>query len=279
MYFNSVGVPECPNWTGFSLIMPAVSVGNIGQLTCDLLINTLKLTKMGCFSDQSLQPLCGNDAFHSTGIAAGKLVTSAEVFESQEKKIVVIQQRAALVQGRAGEFRRKLIEWIKEKGFSRVILITSCFAYEKTDAIIQSNTCRYLMTPSLEAKKDEFVSNLLKYPQLEKKPAEEGLELPRQPDDIPEAARDIRLSGGGIAKKLFIDCCKEDVPMAVLLLFCAEGDNTPHAMMMASFTNALLHLIPEPTKLPAGTPPWKAMWRPPASWTMLFGGPVDPTIY
>lgn len=61
------------------------------------------------------------------------------------------------------------------------------------------------MTPSLEAKKDEFVSNLLKYPQLEKKPAEEGLELSRQPDDIPEAARDIRLSGGGIAKKLFID--------------------------------------------------------------------------
>lgn len=62
----------------FSFFQPAVSVGNIGQLTCDLLINTLKLTKTGCFSDQSLQPLCGNDAFHSTGIAAGKLVTSAE---------------------------------------------------------------------------------------------------------------------------------------------------------------------------------------------------------
>ncbi|XP_054771511.2 proteasome assembly chaperone 2-like [Lytechinus pictus] len=185
-------------------LSPAISVGNIGQLTCDLIINTLKLTKTGCFSDQSLQPLCGNDAFHSEGIAAGKLVTSAEVYESREKKIVVIQQRADLVQGRTSEFRRKLIDWIKESGFSKVLLLTSCFAYEKTDAHIQSNTYRYLMTPSLEAKRDEFVSNLLKYSRLEKKPVEEGLELTSQ-QDIPEAGRDIHLPGGGIARKLFID--------------------------------------------------------------------------
>lgn len=279
MYFNISADSGTPKWTGFTLIMPAISVGNVGQLTCDLLIHTLKLTKTGCLYDQSLQPLVGNDAFESTGVAAGKLVTSAEVFESQEKKIVVIQQRAALVQGRAAEFRRKLIDWVKVTGFSKIVLLTSCFAYEKTDAHILRDSLRYLITPSLEAKQDEFVSAILKCSRLEKKPVEEGLELPRQPEDIPEAARDIHLPGGGVAKKLFIDCCQEGVPMAVLLLFCSEGDNTPDAMMMASYANNLLHLVPEPTSLPPGLPPWKIMWRAPASWTLLFGRPVDPSMY
>ena len=49
------------------------------------------------------------------------------------------------------------------------------------------------------------MTSILKGSRLEKKPAEEGLESSRQPEDIPEAARDVYLPGGGIARKLFVD--------------------------------------------------------------------------
>ncbi|XP_071496400.1 proteasome assembly chaperone 2-like [Diadema antillarum] len=278
MYFGASNGSTTPAWQSYTLIMPAISVGNVGQLACDLLIHTLKLTKVGCLHDHSLEPLCGNDAFLSTGVSSGKLVTSTEVYESSEKKIVVIQQRASFVKGRVKEFRRKLLDWIKQVGFARTVLLTSCFAYEKTDAHMLSSS-RYLMTPSLEKEKDSFVTSILKYQQLEKKPQLADLELAKKQDDIPEAARDIYLPGGGIAKKLFIDSCKADVPLAVLMHYCSESDNTQDAVMMASFVNSLLQLILEPSDPPRGDSSWRTMWKIPNSWTTLFGRPIDPTMY
>lgn len=56
---------------------PSVSVGNVGQLAADLLINTLKLTHVGYLSDPAILPLVGNDAFDHTQ-PSGYLHTSAE---------------------------------------------------------------------------------------------------------------------------------------------------------------------------------------------------------
>ncbi|XP_072169307.1 proteasome assembly chaperone 2-like [Diadema setosum] len=279
MYFGASNGSATPAWQGYTLIMPAISVGNVGQLACDLLIHTLKLTKVGCLHDHSLEPLCGNDAFLSTGVSSGILVTSTEVYESSEKKIVVIQQRASFVKGRVVEFRKKLLDWIKEVGFARTVLLTSCFAYEKTDAHVLRSSSRYLMTPSLEKEEDSFVSSILKFQQLERKPPQEGLFPAKKQDNIPEAARDIELPGGGIAKKLFIDSCKAEVPLAVLLHYCSEGDTSQDALMMAAFVNSLLQLIPEPSNPPRGDDSWRTMWKIPSSWTTLFIRPIDPTMY
>lgn len=37
--------------------------------------------------------------------------------------------------------------------------------------------------------------------------------------------------------------CKEDLPLAVLLLFCSEGDNIPDAFAVANHLNDWLHLL------------------------------------
>lgn len=59
------------------LFQPSISVGNVGQLTVDLLINTLKLPRVGYLKDPALLPLVGNDAFDHTH-PSGYLHTSAE---------------------------------------------------------------------------------------------------------------------------------------------------------------------------------------------------------
>ncbi len=52
-------------------------MGNIAQLAVDLIINTLKLPRIGYLDDESLLPLVGNDAFDYTG-ALGYMQTAGE---------------------------------------------------------------------------------------------------------------------------------------------------------------------------------------------------------
>ncbi len=52
-------------------------MGNVAQLAVDLLINTLKLPRVGYLDDDSLLPLVGNDAFDHTGLS-GHMHTAGE---------------------------------------------------------------------------------------------------------------------------------------------------------------------------------------------------------
>lgn len=50
-------------------VQPCVSVGNVAQLSIDLLITTLKMERIGHLCDQSLLPLVCQSAFdHNTGV-------------------------------------------------------------------------------------------------------------------------------------------------------------------------------------------------------------------
>ena len=71
--FNSFNPPFRPLVPS----QPCVSVGNVAQLTVDLLINTLKLVRVGYLDDDSLLPLVGNDAFDHTR-PAGHMHTAGE---------------------------------------------------------------------------------------------------------------------------------------------------------------------------------------------------------
>lgn len=52
-------------------------------------------------------------------------------------------------------------------------------------------------------------------------------------------------------QRLFLDIlfsCAENVPLAVLLLFCSEGDNIPDAFTLVNHLNDWLHLIDIPVR-------------------------------
>ena len=40
--------------------------------------------------------------------------------------------------------------------------------------------------------------------------------------------------------------CAEDLPLAVILLFCSEGDNIPDAFTLVNHLNDWLHLLDNP---------------------------------
>ena len=53
---------------------PAVSIGNVGQLAVDLLVHTLKLTRVGVLDSQYVLPSVGNDAYTESGTGGCTLV-------------------------------------------------------------------------------------------------------------------------------------------------------------------------------------------------------------
>ncbi|XP_070575807.1 proteasome assembly chaperone 2-like [Ptychodera flava] len=274
MYVKCCNSPS--DFKGCTLILPAVSVGNVGQLAVDLLVATLNLERVGFIHDDCILPVCGNDAFLKTNETQGKLVTSTEVYYCADQSLVVVQQRAPIVKGKQREFCRKLSDWIKTCQFDKVILLTSSYAHERIDSQIQGSPLRYVVTPTLQDKIGMLLQDDMKWCQFERRDPTWTKSLDKEEEDIPDTAKGVFIPGGGIAKKLFIQGCKDNLPIAVLSVFCAEGDNIPDTFTLISYLNQWLALLPNQSsdsEVPSSS------WTIPSSWSLLFGSGVDKSIY
>ena len=143
------------DWSGYTFLVTCVSVGNIGQLSTDLLISTLPNTqKAGYLISNLVQPIVGHDPFvqnsrdlslscESNSNIICKLTRRffkikfdylSQVFENKDLKIVLLQQRAPLFKGKRNEFVQLLCDFVQNEKFSQVICLTSSHAYERLDS-------------------------------------------------------------------------------------------------------------------------------------------------
>lgn len=268
-------INDSPSWDGYTFVLPSVSVGNVGQLTADLIISTLQMKKAGIIYDESITPVVGNDPFcgcfsssvgtlHLESVERGQssapfLMTSCELYESSAHRLVVMQLRAPLIRGRKAAFRKKLVDFIKEKQFHQVLLLCSSHAHERLDSQLRGDQFRIVTTTSFSAKSECQASvSALNWIELEKRPHRE-----------PEKTVDPYLPGGGIAKQFFLLCDRENIPLAVLMVFCSEGDNVPEAFLLANRLNDLTQIV--------GIEEKRSNWRIPGSWSALFGNPAAET--
>eukprot|EP01119_Soliformovum_irregulare_P021657 TRINITY_DN7258_c2_g1_i2.p1 TRINITY_DN7258_c2_g1~~TRINITY_DN7258_c2_g1_i2.p1 ORF type:complete len:167 (-),score=18.53 TRINITY_DN7258_c2_g1_i2:315-815(-) len=116
--------PDTQQFTEFrdyTLVLPALSIGNIGQMAIDLLIVGLKMKKVGLIDSPYALPMAGNNAFTEDG----SLTTAVEVFASPEHKIAVIQQRAPAIKRYNEAFASNLIDFYALHGFKELILLNS----------------------------------------------------------------------------------------------------------------------------------------------------------
>ncbi|XP_029976023.1 proteasome assembly chaperone 2 [Salarias fasciatus] len=253
-----------PCFRDFTLLLPAVAVGNVGQLAVDLIVSTLNMSRVGHIHTDCLIPMSGNNPYATCKDDAEELHTPAEVYTAAELKLAVLQIRAPIIQTKSKKFRQLLVSWIKSSGFSRTVVLSSSHAYQRDDQQLQGNPLRYLVTPSLLKVSADALKEL-GWKEMERVPAFPGL---------PDANAEPRLliPGGGISKGLYTDSCAEDLPLAVLLLFCSEGDNIPDAFALVNHLNDWLHLLDthgqQATK-----------WKIPASWNLLFGSGIPPALF
>ncbi|KAF7646693.1 hypothetical protein LDENG_00183710 [Lucifuga dentata] len=250
--------------TGFTLVMPAVAVGNVGQLAVDLIVSTLNMTRVGYIHTDCLIPMAGNNPYATGSKDTEELHTAAEVYMAADMKLAVLQIRTPIIQRKSKTFRQLIVSWIKSSGFSRTVVLSSSHAYQRDDRQLQGTTLRYLMTPPL-LKGCEDVLKELGWREMERVSAFPGLT-----DGSAEPR--LYIPGGGITKGLYTASCAEDLPLAVLLLFCSEGDNIPDAFTLVNHLNDWLHLLDKPNNEPN-------KWKIPTSWTLLFGSGIPPALF
>ncbi|KAI9492006.1 PAC2 family-domain-containing protein [Zychaea mexicana] len=181
-----------------TLILPSVSIGNVPQLTCDLLIHTLQPERVGFIANEAVMPVAGAREDRPGASLA------VEVFQTKDQQWTMVQQRAPTIKGTRRQYIRDLVAFIQKYRFSRVIVLTSADASMRTDLQITGIPFRFLGSPV------KGVSEL------------ESEEL---------------LHGTGIGKSLYKALNEAQVPTTMIVMFALEGDNVSDSFHLADVFN------------------------------------------
>lgn len=227
----------------FTLIIPSVSVGNVPQLTVDLIVATHNLEKVGVFWHPAIIPSVGGDPY---GSDANEVSTAVELYANDALKIASVQIRSGIAAKFALHFFKQLKTFIVEQSFKNVLILSSTFAYELHN--VRSGHFRFLSNESIAEK-----MGLLKVEEMEKSP-EDGQYL---------------LHGAGFTLKLF-ETFGKDVNCCVLVKYVSEGDNRPDAYL-------LLELVYKVVDSFKGENVRNV--RHPSSWEFVFGSPPPVGLY
>lgn len=232
--------------SGYTLIVPSVAVGNVGQLACDLLISSLDMVKIASVYSPALIPVIGYDPYD---LNSSKLASSCEIFKCAARNLVVLQMRAPLIYKHARLFLEDLAKKFKERNIKDIVILTSSFAHEKKH--ISTSPFRYLATDSSSFKSKVKTFNWVEH----------------EAHDT-----ELRIYGGGFASMFYEICGENSLPCLLLYKYCSEGNNIPDAYDMIQYLANLLPLFSEKSDL-------VSQLIQPVSWKLLFGRPPPKDIY
>ncbi|KAJ1523261.1 hypothetical protein ONE63_001140 [Megalurothrips usitatus] len=250
----------------FTLIIPSVSVGNVGQLSTDLLIQSLQCEKAGFLWHPAILPVVGVDPYK---VSSPELALSAEVFSSESHKLVLLQLRSSVIKKLRKAFLSDLVAWVKSSGIAQIAILTGSSNEERIDEQITSEPFRYL-TNHETLLADTFRSfGWIALEQRFNFPALSKVESLAKGSD---AVGQVVIPGGGFAKRLFELCSENGIPCTTLIKFCSEGDNIPDALLVVSKVDQWLKLIEKDSKGAS-----KLVFPP--SWSHLFGSPPPKQLY
>lgn len=105
------------NLENYTLILPSVAVGNVGQLSVDLLIFNLNLQKIGQIFSPVFVPIVGANAYHE---CSSELITAIDIYVGVKERVVILQIRSPYV-GELTEFFDQLMRFIIEKKIAKVM--------------------------------------------------------------------------------------------------------------------------------------------------------------
>ncbi|CAF0775074.1 unnamed protein product [Rotaria sp. Silwood1] len=201
------------DWKGYTLVMPSICHCHVGQLAVDILINTLHMKSVHSLDWTCVEPVIAYDPYENTN--RENLAFGIEVYEEQNLKILVIQQRGNIVSGKRQEFVDKLLAFFKNEQLKEIIVLTAFNAVERNDVQLTGEQFRYLSTT-------EINSNDLNWIALEERQDKNHHKIVRDRDRY-------YIAGGGIANRLFYTAQQAQIPITVLLMFTDIGQEVKHA--------------------------------------------------
>ncbi|OAD58174.1 Proteasome assembly chaperone 2 [Eufriesea mexicana] len=245
-----IKIPEEINLENYTLILPSVSVGNVGQLCIDLLISTLNLQKIGSLWNSVFLPICGLDPYDKN---SSSLCTTADFYLGTYYKLILLQLRSPCVSN-SNDFLNELAQFIQEKKIKKAVILTSSYGYEHVNR--SDSNVSYLTSDDSLLNDEKLLESLL-WKKHMKYIATESVDP-------------YYISGGGFASGLFIHFKSMQIPSTVLFRYCSEGDNVSDALILFQGLNKWLNLIKDSTNNSIKYPP---------SWEFFFGNPPTSDMY
>jgi len=200
---------------GTTLILPSVSIGNVPQLTTDLLLSTVHLDRVGCIEDENVIPVLGPaDKPHPASGSGNtqehqqqqQLSLAIEVFQSKDGQWTVVQQRSPTVRHRSHFFADNLVKFIQDSEFAQVLLLASADGARRIDAQLRSGTpVRYIGSLALSPLLVEKIQGLGLQPLESVPPTEEekrNAEIHRKEQQQQQQAAALAAATSGLADRV-----------------------------------------------------------------------------
>lgn len=217
------------------LLIPAISVGNIPQLTTDLLLHTLDFAKVATLDDTYLYPFASPVDYSSDDKQPSGISLGIEAYLSKEHNITLIQQRAPLLPGfAANHVQEVLLPFIKAGQFKQVVFLN----------LSDAGLVEHFVPGEIKVFTDEdILSQSLLAMKIDESQVQPLAETPH--NDSPYA-------------KSVIDTVGKTANLSVLVTYVYEGDNSYDALNMATRVCDALNVKNQ-------------SWKIPVSWLGVYG--------
>lgn len=124
---------------GTTLVIPSISVGNVPQLTVDLLLHNFDFKLVTHLDSQLLYPFASPVDYTDGHVPPpGSVSTALEVYFDEERKLAMIQQRSPILPGFGKNFLDYISQWIKDSQFGKVVVIDSNDCTLRTNLDVQN---------------------------------------------------------------------------------------------------------------------------------------------
>uniref|UniRef100_A0A6M2DFX7 Proteasome assembly chaperone 2 n=1 Tax=Xenopsylla cheopis TaxID=163159 RepID=A0A6M2DFX7_XENCH len=254
------------DFSGYTLLVTCVSVGNISVMSADLLIRSLKMKKSATCWHPACTPITGVNPFghnyqaerYSPKNYLTLLNTALEIFHDPIKKIAVLQMRSPITKVLKTEFISDLVFFIRRQSFSKIFILSSCYSYKLAylcDGV-------YNRTTAMRYTGNQKVIRLTKAFQ----------ESPNwQPYNANDDDSSLINSIPGCAKALYEKCLEKKLPVVLIFKYCTDGDNKDEALVTLQIVNELINVLNVKSDGPEILIP--------KSWKCLYGNVHPDNIY
>ncbi|KAL5715070.1 hypothetical protein ACHQM5_016948 [Ranunculus cassubicifolius] len=270
---------QSPHDNCSTLILPALSIGNVGQLAIDLLISSLKAERIGYLDDPSVLPCVGNDPYGL--VPQGVLALPLEAYESFSNALSLIQQRSPIVKGKMIEFAKNLADFAETSGKKHVVVLSSLDSGRRLRIDAASNDQIYYLSSTNPDGTDDQCEALnwkvLKEYNIEQrrwkylKSLAEGNSTEESSSFEDELVDEDYYPSLPFAA-LFSYCKAKGLKVTCIFCYCSEGDNMADSFHLAEGTCKLLDFKLHSNKEGSG-------WIIPHSWKTVYGPPSDMSLY
>ncbi|KAG8364277.1 hypothetical protein BUALT_Bualt19G0111600 [Buddleja alternifolia] len=264
-----------------TLILPALSIGNVGQLAVDLLISSLKAEKIGYLDEPNVLPCVGNDAYSPS--PPGNLALPVEAYESSSSALTLVQQRSPIIKGMMIEYAKNMANFAAANGKKHVVILSSLdFGRWRNIDMSSGLQIHYLSSSNVDGIDADYESlgwkRLQDYSPAQRtwKYLNELVEEGSVPDEdfASEELGDEDYYPSLPFAALFSCFKAKGLKVTCLLCYCSEGDNIPEAFCLAEATSKLTGLSQNEFKVNGA-----GKWITPFSWQSVYGPPADMSLF